>query len=237
MDLLPDHLELFECTDAMVSAEMLANRVAMCLRGAIAKRGQALLVVSGGRSPVDFFICLSQIPLDWACVFVTLADERWVPPDQPDSNERLVKRYLLQNEARDARWQGLFQSADSLDEAAEKAENALAALPWPIDALVLGMGEDGHTASLFPASPGLAAAMSGAGANGRRCLPMQAPSPPLERLTLTAPVLAGAGECFLLLQGRQKYEVLKQALTCLDRYEELPIRFFLRRPLAIYRSL
>lgn len=228
---LPAQVTTFTLSDPVQLAGELALAVANALRAAIAERGRATLVVSGGRSPVEFFKRLAAQPLDWARVVVSLADERWVPVGHPDSNEGLVRRHLLQGEAAAARFVGLYRPAASLAEAASLADQALAELAQPIDVLVLGMGEDGHTASLFPSSPNLAAALDPAGT--ARCLPMLAPSVPHQRLSLTRPLLAGARLRLLALQGQGKLATLRDALAG-DDAEQMPIRAFLDLPLELY---
>ncbi|SDH06007.1 6-phosphogluconolactonase [Pseudomonas flavescens] len=217
-------------SDAGHLAASLAQAVAEALRDAIDSRGQATLVVSGGRSPVAFFEALARQPLPWAKVLVSLADERWVPASHDDSNEALVRRHLLQGPAADARLLGLYQSAGSLDEAAALAEQTLRDLP-PIDVLVLGMGSDGHTASLFPNSPNLDEALQPD--CSRRCLPMLAPSVPHQRLTLSLPVLRAARRQLLSIEGAGKLHVLQQALQQ-DDEKAMPISAFLHAPLEIY---
>jgi 6-phosphogluconolactonase len=212
-------------------ADELAVSVANALRLAIDARGKACLVVSGGRSPIAFFECLARQQLDWSRVAVSLADERWVPVSHADSNEGLVRRHLLQGAAAKARFIGLYQPAATLEESAALAHQALAELPQPIDVLVLGMGEDGHTASLFPASSNLDLALSADCA--RRCLPMQAPSVPRQRLSMPLALLAGARLTLLAVQGRSKLDTLRQALAAAGD-AQMPIRAFLRRPLEIY---
>lgn len=208
----------------------LAITVANALRAAIDSRGAAVLVVSGGRSPVAFFERLRGQALDWSKVTVSLADERFVPVSHPDSNEGLVRRHLLQGAAAQARLLGLYRSAPNLEEAARLADAALAELGG-IDVLVLGMGEDGHTASFFPASPNLEQALS---ADCRqRCLPMLAPGVPRQRLTLTLPLLASAHLTLLAVQGQTKLATLADALAG-DDVAAMPIRAFLRRPLEIH---
>ncbi len=211
-------------------AEALASAVAAALRSAIDTQGRATLVVSGGRSPIAFFECLAQQPLAWSQVLISLADERWVPVNHATSNEGLVRRYLLQGPAAEARFIGLYQVAGSLEQAALKADQALAELP-PIDVLVLGMGDDGHTASLFPDSPNLAEALSAD--CSRRCLPMQAPVEPRQRLSLTLPLLAAARLPLLAIQGQSKLETLAAALAGGDA-ASMPIRALLNSPLEIY---
>jgi 6-phosphogluconolactonase len=230
--LLPEGVQGHTHADAQALAEALAGQVAEALRTAVDERGRALLVVSGGRSPVAFFECLARQTLPWARVQVSLADERWVPPTHADSNEALVRRHLLQGPAAQATMLGLYRPAESLEEAARLAEQALAGLP-PIDVLVLGMGDDGHTASLFPASANLPVALDPA--CPLRVLAMQAPSEPRQRLTLTLPPLAGARLALLALQGATKLATLNQALRP-GPATEMPIRALLHGPLQIHWS-
>ncbi|MCY1288801.1 6-phosphogluconolactonase [compost metagenome] len=211
-------------------ARVLACDVAAALDEAVAARGAATLVVSGGRSPVAFFEHLVGQPLDWPRVTVSLADERWVPGCHPDSNEGLVRRHLLRGAAAQARLVGLYRAASSVEATARLAEQALNELPR-IDVLVLGMGEDGHTASLFPGSPNLGLALRDD--CPRRCLPQWAPSVPHQRLSLSLPPLRAARRTLLALQGQAKLATLRRALAG-TRVEQMPIRAFLQHPLEIY---
>ncbi|MDD0843178.1 6-phosphogluconolactonase [Pseudomonas sp. Gutcm_11s] len=213
-------------------AEGLALRVAEALRVAISERGRALLVVSGGRSPVAFFEQLAQQALPWKQVQVGLADERWVPLDDPASNEALVRQHLLQGAAAEACMIGLYRPAESLEQAAHLADQAIASLP-AIDVLVLGMGDDGHTASLFPHSPLLDEALRADCPHA--VLPMQAPAAPQQRLTLTLPVLAAARLSLLAIQGPAKLATLARALQP-GAASELPIRALLKAPLQLHWS-
>ncbi|AIR89674.1 6-phosphogluconolactonase [Pseudomonas cremoricolorata] len=227
---LPSCVKAHQLQDATAFAERLAGDVAQHLRAAIASKGQACLVVSGGRSPVPFLERLARESLDWSKVTVSLADERWVPVEHADSNAGLLTRHLLQGPAAEARFIGLYQVAPDLERAAELADAALAELP-PIDVLVLGMGDDGHTASLFPASPNLAEGLAREGQ--RRCLPMLAPVVPHQRLSLTRALLASAAFTALAIQGPGKLAALRAALAASDD-QALPIRAFLHDPLDIY---
>jgi len=227
---LPQGVLAHEHADAQALADALARQVAEALRRAVASRGQATLVVSGGRSPIAFFEALARMQLPWAQVRVSLADERWVPVNHAASNEALVRRHLLRGPAAEARFLSLYQVAGNLQQAAELADTACAELA-PIDVLVLGMGDDGHTASLFPGSPNLAEALRPA--CERRVLPMQAPSEPSQRLTLTLPVLVSARLPLLAIQGQAKLATLGEALAPGD-VASLPIRAFLHSPLEIH---
>ena len=220
----------YQYQSAAQMAEALALRVAEALRAAIEARGRALLRVSGGRSPVAFFEQLARQTLPWKRVLVSLVDERWVPPSHPDSNEALVRRYLLRGAAAEACLVGLYRPAASLAQAAELAAVGQAALA-PADVLVLGMGDDGHTASLFPASPNLTQALRADCAQA--VLPLHAPSAPVERLSLTLPVLTAARLPLLAIQGPAKLAALARALQP-GPVEELPIRALLRAPLQIH---
>jgi 6-phosphogluconolactonase len=204
--------------------------VAKQLSEAIDARGSATLVVSGGRSPVAFFQNLAKQKLDWSKVVVTLADERWVPVEHADSNAGLLKRYLLQGPAAKAQFLSLYSATANLELAAEQADRLLAELP-PIDVLILGMGDDGHTASLFPNSPNLVDALKVDGT--RRCYPMLAPTVPHQRLTMSRALLASAKHTVLSISGQSKLTTLSAALAG-DDVAAMPIRAFLQPTLEIY---
>ncbi|MGH8383576.1 6-phosphogluconolactonase [Pseudomonas sp.] len=227
---LPANVTAHDFNGAAQLAEGLAKDVAGRLSAAIAANGQATLVVSGGRSPVAFFQALILQPLDWSKVLVTLADERWVPVEHADSNAGLLKRHLLTGNAAKARFLGLYRAAVNLEAAALEADQALAELSG-IDVLVLGMGDDGHTASLFPDSPNLSEGLDPQSA--RRCLPMLAPTVPHQRLSMTRALLARAAFTALSVQGPDKLATLRAALEGTD-VAQMPIRAFLQDPLDIY---
>ena len=227
---LPATVTAHEFNAAPALAAGLAKDVAEQLRAAIARKGEATLVVSGGRSPVAFFEALGKQPLEWSKVLITLAYERWVPVEHADSNAGLLKRHLLIGNVAKARFLNLYRAAASLEAAALEADQALAELPG-IDVLVLGMGDDGHTASLFPDSPNLSEGLDLQGT--RRCLPMLAPSVPHQRLSMTRSLLARAGFTALSVQGPGKLATLRAALGGTD-LAEMPIRAFLQDPLEIY---
>ena len=160
----------------------LSAQLAACLKAAIAARGLASLVVSGGKSPIKLFERLRAEDLDWTRVCVALADERWVEPSDPGSNEKLVRDVLLQGSAAAARFLGLKNAAPTPDLGAVSAWETFARVPRPFDAMVLGMGDDGHTASLFPGSPNLPRALNADAVAG--CVGMWSPVAPHPRLSL-----------------------------------------------------
>ena len=227
---LPQGVSAHEYKSPVLLADALALNVAKQLSDAIDARGTATLVVSGGRSPVAFFQNLARQKLDWSKVVVTLADERWVPVEHADSNAGLLKQHLLQGPAAKAKFLSLYSPAANLEDAAEQADRLLGELP-AIDVLVLGMGDDGHTASLFPNSPNLSEALKADGT--RRCWPMLAPTVPHQRLTMSRALLATASYTVLSISGSSKLTTLSAALAS-DDVAAMPIRAFLQPTLEIY---
>jgi 6-phosphogluconolactonase len=211
------HWHEFATPEAL--ANTFAGRIAGVLAGAVKARGQALLAVSGGTTPVHLFKALSETGIDWRRVTVTLVDERFVPPASPRSNEGLVRRDLLQGEAASARFAGLYHEAATVEEAAKKAGTALSSLSYPFDFVVLGMGPDGHTASFFPDDPDLARPLDLSGT--RTILPVHAPSAGEPRLTFSLPKLIEARNLALHIEGKDKKRTLEDALGDGPR---LPIR-------------
>lgn len=206
-------------------AAQLAADVADRLRKAIKAKGGATLAVSGGTTPAMFFEALSHKDLEWTKVIVTLVDERFVPPASERSNERLVREKLLRNEARLARFVGLYSDATDVDEAARRAEAGVALLDSPLDVVVLGMGTDGHTASFFPDAPNLDDLTDPLQA--RRVLSVDSASSGEPRLTLTMPLIANARFLALHIEGDAKREALDRALA--EKTKPLPIRMVVNR--------
>lgn len=191
--------------DAAQAATALAEAVARQLVTAVAICGEASLVLSGGRTPVQMLQVLRRQPLPWQHITVTLADERFVPVDDPASNERLLREQLLQEAAAQATFIGLRGTADTPQQAAAEAWQRLTVIERPFDVVVLGMGDDGHTASLFPGSPGLAAALDPAAEPA--CVVMQAPVSPVTRLSLNLAALRQAQQLYLHFTGEAKWQV------------------------------
>ncbi|MDO5356433.1 MAG: 6-phosphogluconolactonase [Conchiformibius sp.] len=199
--------------DAPAAAAALADAVSGSLRDVLAQQPEATLAVSGGRSPVAFFHALRQTDLDWARVNITLADERIVPVGHPDSNTALVRQHLLQERAAAARWLPLIdENAGSLNDTAAVLDFALRHHRQP-DVLVLGMGADGHTASLFPQAPQLAAALADNAPPLAHTSPVTAPH---ERLTLTLPALCRSRNVYLAIAGADKLAVYRQAAAAVQ---------------------
>lgn len=228
--------ELLEFSSSGPLIEALAQRVAELLAAGVAGRGQAVLAVSGGSTPVPLFQRLAKIELEWDKVTIFLVDERWVDVSSPDSNENLVRRHLLQNKAAAACFVGMKNEAATAGGGEAACEQRLNEIPHPYDCLILGMGNDGHTASLFPGAANLAAAV--ALDSGRSCMAIRPPVAPHERMTLTLPAILASRQLILHLQGDEKKKVLARAQEE-GAAEAMPIRYILRQkttPMAVYWS-
>ncbi|SDS14333.1 6-phosphogluconolactonase [Halopseudomonas sabulinigri] len=219
---------LHTAASAQQQAQWLAQRITKALQEALLARGCATLALSGGRSPIPLLQALNLIELAWEQVGITLVDERWVPPEHAESNAGLLWRHMPQVMSR-VHWQPLYYGAG----AAPDAERSSAALQaWlPLDVVVLGMGSDGHTASLFPGMEGLAAALSRHAEVP--CLSCQAPDG-RQRLTLTGAALHSARLQLLAIRGEDKASTLTAALA--GGRPEWPVSAFLRPPLQIVYS-
>lgn len=204
---------------------LVAGHVGDCLGRTLARSGTASFMASGGSSPEPAYRMLSEAGIDWSRVRVGLVDERWVSPCDPASNERLVRSSLLQGRASAAEFVPMKTSCADPADALDEREQAYAGLCNPISCLLLGMGEDGHTASWFPGADGLAAAMDPASSH---CLAaIDAHSAPVAgafplRMTLTFPAICSAESAFLLIFGNEKRRVLDRSMTA-DR-KAYPIR-------------
>jgi 6-phosphogluconolactonase len=212
----------------------LADQVVQALKQGIDLHGRASLAVSGGSTPKPLFRELAKRDLSWQQVVITLVDERWVAPSDPASNENLVRQHLVQNRAAVARFVGLKNGAPTAEQGQVQCEEELDKVPRPFTVLILGMGNDGHTASLFPGSAQLAAATDMA--SGKNCMAVTPVDAPHERMTLTLPALLDSQQIILHITGQEKKAVLEQAQTE-GPATEMPIRFMLRqqeRPVNIY---
>ncbi|CAI8852155.1 6-phosphogluconolactonase [Methylocaldum szegediense] len=220
-------------------APALASAVAADLRAALQSGAEAALAVSGGRSPVPVFEALREEDLDWARVVVTLVDERWVPETDSASNAALVKAHLLQGRAAAARFVPLYTGDATAQDAETKLAATFKSLPLPFAALILGMGDDGHTASLFPASPNLDAglALGASIADTPPCLAQVGAVAPTERMSMTLPWILHARRVYLQFGGAKKAEVFTAALAEPNR--QYPVSFVLAQtqtPVVVFAS-
>lgn len=205
----------------------LADQVSDILHHAIQKKGQASLAVSGGSTPKGFFKALSAKDIDWSKVTITLADERWVDMSSDSSNTRLVHENLLQNKAAKAKFFHLKQGETLTDEVLNDLNLAAKKTILPLDVVILGMGEDGHTASLFPCSAEITDGLSQDNPNALlRVTPISAPH---TRISFTFACLIQSQHVFLHVCGDSKQQVLNQAYAS-DETFDMPIRAFLHHP-------
>lgn len=212
----------------------IVENVSASLREALQTRGKAGLIVSGGSTPRPVFAALAQQPIEWSRIYITLADERWVSPDDQDSNEHLVRQHLLREAAAPAHFIPLKNAARDAASGAAKADQALTAFPWPADILMLGMGDDGHTASLFPRAPELQAALH----TDLHCIAVTPPAAPHQRLSLSAHALMDARAVIIDITGPAKWATYERAAAP-GAVEEMPVRLILQQqrvPVHVYWS-
>ena len=196
----------------------LANTIAGQLADFLRREGKATLSVPGGTTPGPIFDTLSGVDLDWANVAVVLNDERWVPETSERSNTRLLRERLLRGRAAQARLVPLYAPAEQPEEMLAALEDGLK--PYlPISVLLLGMGPDMHTASLFPGADRLEEALS---PHAPILLPMRAEAAGEPRITLTAPILREAFNIHILITGPEKRAALERAMTLTPT--EAPVR-------------
>jgi 6-phosphogluconolactonase len=189
----------------------LADDLATALRDAAAACGRASLALSGGKTPLGMISQLAQRELPWAQLGVTLADDRWLPDTHVDSNAGLLKRHLLQGPAAVAQWAPLVPADANGTPEVGAGETALSTLNWPLDVCVLGMGNDGHTASLFPCAAETIAALDPT--CPVRLAVVHPTTAPYARISLTLPAVCAAKKIVLHIVGQQKLDVLRAALA------------------------
>lgn len=201
-----------EAQDSSTLAAQLADAIAKQLQSRIDVSGAASLVVSGGSTPAPVFKRLSEKDIDWHCVNVTLADERWVDLKHQDSNEALVRSMLLVDKAAEAGFVSLYRPGMSPELALGTVAKDVLAMRQPFTVVILGMGGDGHTASLFPDAPvsELQAAMDIDSAATAAVL--HPPSVEQTRITLSRAALLHAEHRVLHITGESKRQVLVDAL-------------------------
>lgn len=214
--------------DASEASRAAAEAIADWLVAGLAEDDKASFIATGGMSPGEVYDLLSTLPLPWEHVSVTLSDERWVTPDSQESNSRLLRERLLVGEAAQANFVPLWSDAPTAEDAAEIAEAAVADL-LPADVVLLGMGEDGHIASLFPGSPVLEEGLDPLGGSLVIAAPKGEPAPPQDRLSLTLYALRQSYLILVLIRGEAKRRVIEEGEglpihALLDAAGETPVR-------------
>ena len=190
----------------------LTENLLSILSKALVKKGQAVIAVPGGSTPVPLFQALAKEDLDWKRVTFLLTDERWVENTHADSNENLLRTHFLN--ASEAGFIPLKSKADTAKEGQEATEKKLQKVPLPTDICLLGMGEDGHIASLFPEAPELKQALDTS--NKQRCIAVSPPNTPQERLSLTLSALLNTSQIILLIKGDKKRKIYLEAKEAKD---------------------
>lgn len=218
--------------DREAASAAAAERIAAALERRLEAQGEASLVVSGGTTPVACFEALAKTVLDWSGVRVVLSDERWVPPDDDDSNEKLVRNVLLRDRAADAGLLAVYRDGATPAGRAAELDEALRHGPFPFACALLGMGSDGHFASLFPDAEALE---DGLDPDSRTlCLPVTTAASPHPRISLSLSALSRSDEVLLLIFGDDKWQTLTQAKSAADA---LPVSRLLtqkRAPVSVY---
>ncbi|SEI41471.1 6-phosphogluconolactonase [Nitrosomonas eutropha] len=209
-------------------SEALAESVAVTLRNAITQHGQASLVVPGGRTPTVYLPRLAQINLPWQHVFVTLSDERWVEPTSEQSNERLVREHFLQHMQQQPHFISLKTKHAHPDEAIADLDMRLAGLPLPFSLIILGLGADGHIASLFP---GMTLDMNSA----NLCQAATPPAAPSPRISLSLQALINSSRIILVITGKEKRQLVDQLIASPD--PAIPfVQLMQSRPVELFET-
>ena len=224
---------ILEFSDRGACEHALGQRIEKQLAVAV-QSGATTMVLSGGSTPAGIYGQLSRADIPWEKVTFTLSDERWVSRRDPDSNEAMIRKTLLRNRARSARLVGLKTRHGSPAAGLEACDARLAACKWPAAVVLLGMGTDGHTASLFPDDPGLAAALAVSPAT--RCVVAHPASQKQARMSLSLACLLDSELICLLIFGEAKRRVLQAALAD-GPVEAMPVRGVLKQqavPIEVY---
>ena len=213
---------------------LLADFIEAEMKQAISSRGIASLVVSGGNTPRPLFETLSRRDLPWHKITITLADERWVDPQSGSSNEAMIRQTLLRDKAAKARFIPLKNAAATAAQGQKICEQSLESIERPFDLVILGMGNDGHTASLFPEVSSQALDMN----NASLCSPVTPKLAPHERMTLTARALLDSRKILLHIVGDEKWQVYQNARRD-GLIDAMPVRVVLHQqsvPVEVYWS-
>jgi len=217
--------------DLTSAAEAASEHIAAALARGVEARGEASFVATGGRTPGPIYERLALKPLDWPRIVVTLSDERWVDEDSAESNARLVRSLLLTGPAMAARFLSLKAPGDTPQAGLTAVRDRLSEIAGPFDCVLLGMGDDGHVASLFPANAGLDKGLDPF--NPEPCVAISTGPdgmPPLQpRMSLTARRLNDARQIVIFITGPSKAEALERAQAGSDPLEA-PVRAVLNGP-------
>jgi 6-phosphogluconolactonase len=217
-------LHNFASQDALIG--VLSKSIIDQLQEAIDQKDKASLIVSGGNTPKPLFKKLSEASLAWEKVSVGLCDERWIPSSDENSNENLVKTYLLQGNASKATFIGMYNEELSAHMSEKWCTQKMKESLFPFDVLVLGMGNDAHTASLFPDNVKLEKALDLN--NEDLCIAIEPTTAPYVRMSLTRSAILSAKHIYLHFEGLEKRAVYQEVIAGEDIYK-MPIRSILNQ--------
>ncbi len=206
--------------------EALTTSIVNRLQEAIDRKGKASLLVSGGSTPKPLFEELRKVPLAWEKVMVGLCDERWLPSSHEESNEKLVQTHLLQDEASRATFVGMYQEGLDAKKAESFSSQKMKEELFPFDVVVLGMGGDAHTASLFPNNERLEEGFNLE--NEALCIAIEPSTAPYTRMSLTRAAILSASHIYLHFEGKEKQTVYEEVIAGDDMYQ-MPIRSILNQ--------
>lgn len=209
-----------------------AAQIADALNRRLRQQKAASLVVSGGTSPAQCFAALAHADIDWSRVGVVPSDERWVPGEHQDSNEALVRSSLLVNGAASADLLPFYSSDSTVEERAAALDKEIRFVPFPFACSLLGMGTDGHFASLFPDADNLVEGLDLE--SPKLCLPIQTDASPYPRISLTLAALSRSDEIVLLIFGDEKRKIYEKAKAGNARYPVTRLLRQKRAPVTVY---
>lgn len=219
-------LRTTEYPDRAALAAAVAARILDDLKAAIAARGTASLIVPGGTTPVAVFDHLAATPFPWEKVTIIPCDERWVPIEHADSNEGLIRRHLLKGAAAKGKVFSLYRPTPTPVDAVKEVAAAFGAIPRPFSGVFLGMGEDGHFASLFPGRKETPAALDPN--NKPDIMVLAEPAKGHPRVGLTLSALTDCSHVLLAVTGPEKRIVLDRAMNDINA-DTYPIAALLRQ--------
>ncbi|WP_105190376.1 6-phosphogluconolactonase [Pseudoalteromonas sp. T1lg48] len=218
----------FDSKEQMTQA--LAASLAERITSALNERQRASLLVSGGSSPAPAYKYLSGLDIAWDKVDVAMVDERWVDADHDKSNESFINSTLLQDKAASANFITMKNDAATAQAGVELCEQMYAQIQRPFDVTILGMGPDGHTASLFPFAEGLETGLSSQQlVCAINAIESEVTGAITERMTLTLNAIAQSRVVKLLISGEEKLAVYKEAKAGGD-VQAMPLRAVLQHP-------
>lgn len=215
----------FDSSDELVKS--LSLKIINELSTAIKEKGKASFLVSGGNTPKKLFEKLSTMDIEWDKVSVSLVDERWIETSNTNSNENLVKTYLLKDKASKAKFVSMYIPFQKANDCEHECSKIYEEKLYPFDVLVLGMGNDAHTASLFPNNEKLLNGLDLS--NKNLCISLVPNDAKYERMSLTLSGIISARNIFLHIEGEEKLKVYNEALLSNNKYE-MPISCVLNNP-------